>query len=205
MSSESELRYGKVAHRRRQREASSGPAPPPGAPPAPPGHLMPCVRGTRVTTLSPHGRCGAASSTFYVAWSGEGTKAILNLSPDQELGEKNHNSVSSPKRVSFAASDFTSPVDTPRSQWLRPLGGMRRLAGRGLDWPWGEAGRCRGGHPQGRGAGRVEGRSVRPGLSRASRPPGQRACPAAGACPGRGRRGRRRRTCGQQIFRSRRR
>lgn len=129
MSSESELRYGKVAHRRRQREASSGPAPPTGAPPAPPGHLMPCVRGTRVTTLSPHGRCGAASSTFYVTRSGEGMKAILNLSPDQELGEKNHNSISSPKRVSFAASDFTSPVDTLRSQWLRPLGGMRTARG----------------------------------------------------------------------------
>lgn len=129
MSSESELRYGKVAHRRGQREASSGPALPTGAPPAPPGHLMPCVRGTRVTTLSPHGRCGAAGSTFCVAWSGEGTKAILNLSPDQELGEKNHNSVSSPRRVSFAASDFTSPVDTPRSQWLRPLGGMRTARG----------------------------------------------------------------------------
>lgn len=205
MSSESELRYGKVAHRRRQREASSGPAPPTRAPPAPPGHLMPRVRGTRVATLSPHGRCGAASSTFYVAWSGEGTKAILNLSPDQELGKK----IILPSR---APRESRSQPQTSHRRWTRRVHsgsahweGCGRLAGRGLDWPWGEAGRCRGGHPQGRGAGRVEGRSVRPGLSRASRPPGQRACPAVGACLGRGRRGRRRRTCGQQIFRSRRR
>lgn len=87
MSSEDRLCYGKVAHRRRQREASSQPAPTHGAAPNHPGHLTPRVQGTQVT-LSPHGRCGAVSSIFCVTRSGEGTKEMLKLSPSQERGER---------------------------------------------------------------------------------------------------------------------